>query len=149
MLKKLDADEIGVVSSLKQIRRVLNGFQGFSSEFKSFWERANSMVIELEDLQNSMAYALESQESDPATLAKFDTRLQQIYQLQQKHSATTIEELVAIREDLKTKVDSSVGLEKDIKAISDKIKKLEETLNSQAKQLHEKREKAIPSLKNN
>lgn len=147
VLQKLDNEEIGVISSLKQIRRVLNGFQGFSSEFKSFWERANSMVIELEDLQNSMAYALESQESDPASLAKLDVRLQQIYQLQQKHSALTIEELIAIREELKIKVDSSVDLEKDIDIISDKIKRLEETLNSQAKQLHEKRIKAIPSLK--
>lgn len=147
VLQKLDNEEIGVISSLKQIRRVLNGFQGFSSEFKSFWERANSMVIELEDLQNSMAYALESQESDPASLAKLDVRLQQIYQLQQKHSALTIKELIAIREELKIKVDSSVDLEKDIDIISDKIKKLEEALNSQAKQLHEKRIKAIPSLK--
>ena len=147
VLQKLDAEEIGAVTRLKEVRRTLNGFQGYSSEFKSFWERANSIVIELEDLQNSMAYALDSQESDPHTLSKLDTRLQQIYQLQQKHSSKTIEELIEIREDLKSKLASSVDLEKDIKAVSEKISKVEEVLFAEANQLHERRTKAVPTLK--
>lgn len=147
VLQRLEADEVGVVSSLKQIRRTLSGFQNVSSEFKSFWERANSIVIELEDLENSMAQALQEQEADPATLAKLDTRLQQIYQLQQKHSSATIEELLALREDLKIKVASSTNLEEDIKEVSDEIHKMESILSSQAKELHQKRMKAIPSLK--
>ena len=147
VLQKLDAEEIGVVMRLKEIRRTLNGFQGYSSEFKSFWERANSIVIELEDLQNSMAYALDSQESDPLTLSKLDTRLQQIYQLQQKHTSKTIDELIEIREDLKSKLASNENLEKDIKAVSDKISKLEELLLSEANHLHVRRTKAIPILK--
>src|SRR5699024_3292559 len=146
VLQKLDAEEIGVVMRLKEIRRTLNGFQGYSSEFKSFWERANSIVIELEDLQNSMAYALDSQESDPLTLSKLDTRLQQIYQLQQKHTSKTIDELIEIREDLKSKLASNENLEKDIKAVSDKISKLEELLLSEANHLHVRRTKAIPIL---
>ena len=147
VLQRLEAEGIGVVGSLKQIRRTLSGFQNVSSEFKSFWERANSIVIELEDLENSMSQALQEQEADPATLAKLDTRLQQIYQLQQKHSSATIEELLALREDLKVKVASSTSLEEDIKEVSDEIHKMESTLSSQAKELHEKRIKAIPSLK--
>lgn len=147
VLQRLEAEEVGVVSSLKQIRRTLSGFQNVSSEFKIFWERANSIVIELEDLENSMVEALQEQEADPATLSKLDTRLQQIYQLQQKHSSATIEELLALRKDLKIKVASSTNLEEDIKEVSDEIHKIESSLSSQAKELHEKRMKAIPSLK--
>ena len=147
VLQRLEAEEVGVVSSLKQIRRTLSGFQNVSSEFKIFWERANSIVIELEDLENSMVEALQEQEADPATLSKLDTRLQQIYQLQQKHSSATIEELLALRKDLKIKVASSTNLEEDIKEVSDEIHRIESSLSSQAKELHEKRMKAIPSLK--
>ena len=147
VLQRLEAEGIGIVGSLKQIRRTLSGFQNVSSEFKSFWERANSLVIELEDLENSMAQALQEQEADPATLSKLDTRLQQIYQLQQKHSSATIEELLVLREDLKIKVASSTNLEEDIKEVSDEMDKVESNLSSQAKELHEKRMKAIPSLK--
>ena len=147
VIQRLDAEEIGVVSRLKEIRRILNGFQEYSSEFKSFWERTNSVVIEIEDLQNAMTYALDSQESDPLTLSKLDTRLQQIYQLQQKHTSKTIEDLILIREDLKAKLASSVDLEKDIKEVTKKISEKEKTLFTQAAQLHERRTKAVPTLK--
>lgn len=147
VIQRLEAEGIGVVGSLKQIRKTLSGFQNVSAEFKSFWERANSLVIELEDLENSMAQALQEQEADPVTLSRLDARLQQIYQLQQKHSSATIEELLVLREDLKIKVASSTNLEEDIKEVSDEINKIESTLSAQAKELHAKRMKAIPSLK--
>lgn len=147
VLQKLDAEEIGVVTSLKQARRILGEFKDFSGDFKSIWDRIDSVVIELEDLQNSMTYALEEQETDPETLEKLDTRLQQIYQLQQKHSSATIEELIALREDLEAKVANSTNLEEEIISVSDKIKKVEATLHLQAKELHKKRAKIIPTLK--
>lgn len=147
VIQKLDAEEIGVVTSLKQARRILGEFQDLSADFKSIWDRTNSVVIELEDLQNSMTDALEEQEADPATLLNLDARLQQIYQLQQKHASATIEELIALRDDLEIKVATSTNLEEEIIEVSNKIKKVEDALNKQAKELHNKRAKAIPSLK--
>lgn len=147
VIQKFDAEEIGVITSLKQARRILGEFQDLSADFKSIWDRTNSVVIELEDLQNSMTNALEEQEVDSATLLKLDTRLQQIYQLQQKHSSATVDELIELRDDLEVKVASSTNLEEEIKLVSDKIKIMEATLNRQAKELHEKRAKAIPLLK--
>src|SRR5699024_6201091 len=107
VLMQFDAEEIGIIPALKESRRILGKFQNLSPEFKSIWERTNSVIIELEDLQNNITDALDTQDADPKTLFELDRRLQELYQLQQKHNAATTEELIEIRNDLEEKVVSS------------------------------------------
>lgn len=147
VLVQFETEEIGIVPSLKQTRRILGKFQTLSPEFKNLWERINSIIIELEDLQSSILNALEKQDADPKTLFELDRRLQELYQLQQKHSAATIQELIEIREDLEKKVQNSTNLEEEIKAVSKEIKNIQEHLQVLAKDLNERRTKAIPKLK--
>lgn len=147
VLMQFDAEEIGIIPALKESRRILGKFQNLSPEFKSIWERTNSVIIELEDLQNNITDALDTQDADPKTLFELDRRLQELYQLQQKHNAATTEELIEIRNDLEEKVVSSSNLEDKIKQVSDSIKKIETKLHKQAADLHKRRAKAIPILK--
>lgn len=147
VLMQFDAEEIGIIPALKESRRILGKFQNLSPEFKSIWERTNSVIIELEDLQNNITDALDTQDADPKTLFELDRRLQELYQLQQKHNAATTEELIEIRNDLEEKVVSSSNLEDKIKQVSDSIKKIETKLHKQAAELHKRRTKAIPILK--
>lgn len=147
VLHKLDAEEIGILFNLKQARRIVGDFQDVSAEFKNIWERLNSVIIELEDVQSSIAYTVEAQEADPSTLSELDSRLQQLYQLQQKHSLSSIEELIALREELEVKITSSTDLEEEIQTIAEKIQKIEASLKRQGEVLHKRRMQAIPSLK--
>ena len=147
VLMQFDAEEIGIIPALKESRRILGKFKNLSPEFKSIWERTNSVIIELEDLQNNITDALDTQDADPKTLFELDRRLQELYQLQQKHNAATTEELIEIRNDLEEKVVSSSNLEDKIKQVSDSIKKIETKLHKQAADLHKRRAKAIPILK--
>lgn len=147
VLMQFDAEEIGIIPALKESRRILGKFKNLSPEFKSIWERTNSVIIELEDLQNNITDALDTQDADPKTLFELDRRLQELYQLQQKHNAATTEELIEIRNDLEEKVVSSSNLEDKIKQVSDSIKKIETKLHKQAAELHKRRTKAIPILK--
>lgn len=146
-LERLSNEEIGAIESLKEVRRVLSKYQDISSEYKSLWERIHSSIIELTDLQDSVQYVLESLVADPERLFELNQKLQQIYQLQQKHNLSDIEELLSLQAELEKKVSSSESLEEDIDKTEKELEQLAAKLDDLATKIRKNREKAIPVLK--
>ncbi|WP_298367194.1 DNA repair protein RecN [uncultured Lutibacter sp.] len=139
-------EEIGLQALLVSFTSNLNRIKSFSKEYNNLFERAASLKIELDDISNEIEVINENVEFDPIELEKLNDRLQLIYNLQKKHSVSTIKELLDIQESLSVKVDavqnSAVKIlekENEIKEVSLKIDKLAKTIFS-------KREKAIPVL---
>lgn len=139
-------EEIGLQALLVSFTSNLNRIKSFSKEYNNLFERAVSLKIELDDISNEIEVINENVEFDPIELEKLNDRLQLIYNLQKKHSVSTIKELLDIQESLSVKVDavqnSAVKIlekENEIKEVSLKIDKLAKTIFS-------KREKAIPVL---
>jgi DNA repair protein RecN (Recombination protein N) len=125
----------------------LGRIQSFSSEYASLWARLNSVVIELEDISEGIQEATEDLEADPQLLMQVNEKLQTLYKLQQKHTVSTVEELIAIEEDLATKIDVSSTIESRIEALTDEVQNAEAETLKIAHQLTKNREKAIPVLK--
>jgi DNA repair protein RecN (Recombination protein N) len=73
--------------------------------------------------------------------------LQKIYDLQGKHHCQTVEELIAIRESLDQKVQSTATLGEDLTQLKEQRDVLLHELEELACQLTEKRKTTIPSLK--
>ena len=139
-------EEIGLQALLVSFTSNLNRIKSFSKEYNNLFERAVRLKIELDDISNEIEVINENVEFDPIELEKLNDRLQLIYNLQKKHSVSTIKELLDIQESLSVKVDavqnSAVKIlekENEIKEVSLKIDKLAKTIFS-------KREKAIPVL---
>ena len=147
ILTHLEGPELGVIFSLKNIRRTLSKFESVSTEFANLRERIDSVIIEVEDLHNDIEKNLEHQDTDPQTLFNLDKRLQELYQLQQKHQITSVQELIELRDKLGAKIKSSTSLEEEIQTTLALIQEIEKKLISDAKILHEKRMNAIPKLK--
>lgn len=147
ILAHLEGSELGVIFSLKNIRRTLSKFESVSTEFANLRERIDSVIIEVEDLHNDIEKNLEHQDTDPQTLFNLDKRLQELYQLQQKHQITSVQELIELRDKLGAKIKSSTSLEEEIQTTLALIQEIEKKLISDAKILHEKRMNAIPKLK--
>lgn len=147
MIRLFSEEQIGILETTKEARAVFGKLKGFAGAYESLWNRLNSVVIELEDIEGEVEGLASSVEVDPKKLLEVNERLQVLYRLQQKHTVSSVDELLAIQEDLATKIDSTASLNDRIAALeSEQLKERKEVLVL-AKELHENRMKAIPKLK--
>lgn len=139
-------EPVGAVETTKEMRQSLSKIKHFSPAFETLWERINSIVIELEDIEEELVRSAENVEADPQTLFDLNETLQSIYKLQQKHQVQTIEELLEIEEQLATKIDVTGSLEGAIETLEATKKQSEQKLQQLAQSLHNKRVEIIPTL---
>jgi DNA repair protein RecN (Recombination protein N) len=139
-------EQFGIIQNLKEFKTTLQKNSGFSSEFKSLYERSNSILIEFEDIVTELNRETENIFSDPEKLELVNQKLQIIYNLQKKHQVVTVEELIGIQNELENKVESLVNLENEILQFENIIAGLEVKLDSIAIKIHDKRVGAIPIL---
>src|SRR5690606_41759919 len=129
------------------IKSNFNRLSGFGKTYKDLSDRIDSVLIELDDVFNETLSLEESLEADPVELEKVNEKLQLIYNLQKKHNVLEVTELIEIQEQLETQVSKTQNLESDIKEMQLKLMTMEEILDKIALELHNKRAKGIPSLK--
>lgn len=146
--KLLNEDPIGTLDTAKEARIILGRIKSFSSTYEGFWQRLNSVILELEDLADEMQDTAENVASDPEMLLHVNEKLQTLYKLQQKHSLGTVSELLELQNFLEEKVNTTLGLDDQIDKIESKGKELSKAALKTGAELHEKRKKAIPELKN-
>lgn len=141
-----NADSVGILSSLKEVRQSMQKLVGFSSSFQPLLERTNSSLIELDDVFAEMDAMADQIISDPQQLEQVGQKLQTIYNLQKKHHVASVEELLSIQNYLEDKGVSAHTLEERIAHLTESIQKSEQLLNDLAKEIHEKRLLAVPVL---
>ncbi|SRX76042.1 DNA repair protein RecN [Aequorivita antarctica] len=145
--KLLDEDQIGSLQTAKEARIILGRIKEFSKTFEDYWLRLNSAIIEMEDISDEVANSAEKIEADPEMLSQVNEKLQTLYKLQQKHSVSTVSELIEIEEQLEEKVNTTLGLDDQIENLEKQKNKLCEAALKTAVELHSKRVEAIPVLK--
>lgn len=98
-------------------------------------ERLDSCYIELKDIAREISGAGEAVEFNPARLDYVNDRLNRIYSLEQKHHVKSVEELVALTEDYRSRLDAIVSfddriaeLEREKNALHGKVMKQADTL---------------------
>ncbi|MGS2760787.1 DNA repair protein RecN [Sinomicrobium sp. M5D2P9] len=143
----LSDEQSGILVNLNNMRNLLGKLAGYGARFEELQNRINSAFIELDDTFNEIQNIDETVEADPGQLDQVNTRLQLIYDLQKKHNALEVEELIRIQKELEEKVSVTENLENDIKNKQLKVLQLEEELDVKASKIHEKRGKEAPKLK--
>ncbi len=139
-------EQVGVKQNLKEVKNLLQKIAIFSENYSQYFERINSVLIEFDDVFSEIEQQSETLASDPEKLELLNQKLQNIYNLQKKHNVQSIEELLIIQNELDEKVVSVSDLEIRIKKGEQIILKFEEELNTFAKRINDKRNKAIPIL---
>jgi len=142
----LQQDEIGSLESLKAVRANLSRITKFSANYENFHQRIQSAIIELDDLEAEMTDAMERLEANPEELEIVNQKLQLIYNLQKKHNAENVEELLEITSTLQEKVSVTENAETALTEIQSAIKEQEEILAQIANKLHDNREKIVPAF---
>jgi DNA repair protein RecN (Recombination protein N) len=140
-------EQRGTLETAKQARSLLNKLKSFATHYDQLWERLNSVIIELEDIDDTVADLLDRVEADPQRLFETNEKLQTLYKLQQKHGVDSIEELVALQEELASKIDDTHTIDNTLSELEGQLVKSKNEAVRLAKELHDKRVAAIPKLK--
>ena len=139
-------EQIGALSTLKEIKIALQKIASFAPEYASLSERITSLVIELDDISDELTNCSEKLINDPEQLDLISQKLQLIFNLQKKHQVTTVDELLAIQTNLENTLFELGNLESDIATLTQSIQDKTSQLDALALVIHEKRTKAVPVL---
>ena len=143
----LSEEQIGTLETAKQVRGQFHRLRTFSTQYETLWDRVNSAIIELEDIEETVQDMAERVEADPQLLFETNEKLQTLYKLQQKHAVGSVEELLAIQEALAGKIDVTLNMDGAIAQLEKELSHWEAKSLATAGELREKRKIAVPELK--
>jgi DNA repair protein RecN (Recombination protein N) len=140
-------EQAGVLSLMTAIRATFTKLAGFGNQYQELNERVQSAFIELDDINTELQGFQERVESNPSLLEEVNTKLQLLYNLQKKHNASEISELIRIKNDLADKVFETAHVDEKIALKTKELQELRSSLEEQALLIREKRNSVIPNLK--
>lgn len=100
------SDEGNLLSATKECIQTLQNTAKAYSPANEWIQRLNSCYIELKDLAHEIAGAQEEVDFNPTRLDFVNERLNLIYSLQQKHRMQTVEELIAVTDDYRKRLNA-------------------------------------------
>jgi len=143
---KLDAEEIGILDSLNDVKGKLSKVADLSHEFTLLNQRFQENFLEFKDILFELQDEAEKMETSPEILAELNQKLNTINLLLLKHNVNSVEELKAIRDEISNEQGSFVELEFRISEIEKKISVSAEQLEKLAKELSANRKKSTPDF---
>ncbi len=143
---KLDAEEIGILDSLNDVKGKLSKVADLSHEFTLLNQRFQENFVEFKDILFELQDEAEKMETSPEILAELNQKLNTVNLLLLKHNANSIDELKAIRDEISNEQGTFVELEFRISEVEKKISASSEHLEKLAKELSTNRKKSAPDF---
>ena len=143
----LSDEQLGVLSSLTSLKNIFQKLSGFSSKYEELFNRANSSLIDMNDLFSEIHVLQDNLEVNPNRLEVVDAKLKMIHVLMQKHVVSDVSELITIKNQLEEKVAVTENLDETIQKKQSEIVSKETELNTISQGIHTNRSEVIPQLK--
>ncbi len=112
------------VDQIKTVSRLIESLSEYGDVYTEMANRLNSIAIELDDLGSEFYSRMDGIEENPQRMAELDAVRSTIFNLERKHQVEGISELIRVKEELNSNLQSLDHLEK---AIEDKAKELQST----------------------
>ena len=145
---KLDAEEIGVLDSITDIKAKLGKIADLSHEFTLLNQRFQENFIEFKDIVFELQDAAEKMETSPEILLALNQKLNIVNALLLKHGVLSVSELIEIRDNLLSEQSSFADLENLIVQLEKEKTDSENRLAKMAADLSANRRKNIPIFTN-
>ncbi|MBS1559529.1 MAG: DNA repair protein RecN [Bacteroidetes bacterium] len=146
ILLQLGQSELAVTHSLAKIKNEFNSVATYSAQLKNLLSRIESARIELNDVLAETEQVCEKTEFDPERAEQVNSRLSEIYRLQQKHRVKNISDLVTIQQSLRLKSEKIINLESALATAHRARVESEAELKIRAEKLSASRSKVFFSL---
>lgn len=139
-------DELSPLQSLRNGASLLQGIAPVFAQAQELAERLESARIELADIADEAERMADRIAFDPERLVETSERLSTIYNLEKRHSAKDIDELLHIADDLRKRLGKVEHIDADITAMQEETERLRQERDSIASKLTESRTQAAEKL---
>ncbi len=138
----LSDDEKGIVPQLKRASDALQQIVDVYPQVKELTERLNSAYVEIDDIASEVSGDVDNIDFDPSTLDAINSKLDQIYALEQKFHVNTIADLLQLQEQLQEQLAHIENSDEALSEIQQEVNQLQVVCTKKARHLTELREKA-------
>lgn len=145
----INGGDENIVSALAIIKQQLHSVSKFGKQFNDLYERINSVTIELKELAGDIDHCEEEVVYDNVRLEEVNSQLDKLNRLLKKHGVNSEEELLTIKEEIENKLQQFSSLEVSIEKTQKEISELEKQCKALAKDLSDKRQKALAGIEQN
>ena len=145
-LQRIEAEEIGLLHVLSQLRMELKIATQKSSSLEELPIRLENVYAELTDIHSDLQLKLAELENDPQALNLAEERLQTLYSLLKKHQATHIADLIEKKKFLGTQLEDTEHQQERLLELEKRTTSLNKNLVEMGLQLRKNRLQALPNL---
>ena len=146
IFNKMDAEEIGVLDSLLDVKSKLSKVASLSHQYSKLNQRLEEQFVEFKDFLFDLQNEAEQMETSPEALSELSMQLNKINSLFLKHKVNSVEELVEVRDEIQNEQTSFAELEFLINQTEQKIALTTEGLEKASTELSQNRKKSIPGF---
>ena len=129
-------------ASLKEARKLLEKASRFVPSAAALAERLESARVELNDIQDEVSEIDSRTEVSAERLEAVESRMSLLYDLMKRYSASSVEELITMRDSLSASLDGAEEINDRLEDLLKEKKVVEEEYLSVSKALHESRSSA-------
>lgn len=135
----LSEDENSIESQLRAVGDKLQGIESVFPKVSELTERVKSAYIDMKDVREEASSLFETVEFDQERQDFIENRLSTIYGLLKKHTATTVEELISLENEIRLQLANIESFDEQISALEKETSINKELMLEKAKVLSKKR----------
>jgi len=142
----LQGEDGSILDKLKNASQQLTDIKDVYPEMGDVAARMESSYIELKDIAQEISSSVDNVDFDPSRLDTINSRLDQLYSLQQKFHVQNVTELIATRDHISNQLKHIDNGDEDIIALETEVKKLLEQAEKKAQELTIIRKKSAKTI---
>ena len=142
----LTEDENSVANQLMGISQRLSPLAEGDVRLRELYERFESLRLELDEIAGDLENFGEETEVNPERLTEVEERLDLLYRLQNKHAVTSVEELLAIYEQLSERLGRFADLSGELERLQNREVALLADLQKRGTLLRKGRQNVAPGF---
>lgn len=143
----LQDEDNSIVSQLSVLSRSFLQIENVDADLKELSERLQSLMIELKDFSRTISSIQDSYVDDPNELERINERLNNIYDLENKHKLSCVNELIVLQHSYEEKLAVITNSDDEIKRLEEKLIIVEKEARAKAKELSLSRRKGAEIFK--
>ncbi|MBR5069698.1 MAG: DNA repair protein RecN [Bacteroidales bacterium] len=124
MHEALDGEDDSMVQVLKNVARQAHELSRIYPDIAEIAQRLESDYIDLKDIADEVDGRTEEVNFDPQRMEQVEERLSLLYSLQKKHGKTSVEDLIALRDQLFERMQHIEGSDEEIDEMEKQLKEL-------------------------
>lgn len=143
---RIKTDEPNILEQLEDLRHRLKKAPETQTTLHQLAERLEAVIIELGDISNTMESLGEDIEYDAQRIDQLTSRINSIYELEQKHRVNNTRELLEKADEISKKLNNIQSLDEDIEETQHKLKIEEQKLIELSEKISSNRSKQVPAI---